>query len=93
MDFSAYLFASLAVLALGAPRVDAAIFFVTTLEGDGEGSFKRALEDANAAPGDDLVLFAAELRGVIDIADGGLPAVTESVEIIGPGVDRRAGDA
>ncbi|MEM1181802.1 MAG: choice-of-anchor Q domain-containing protein [Acidobacteriota bacterium] len=81
-----------ALTCLSPARLDAAIFLVTTVAADGEGSFKRALEDANAAPGPDLVLFASELTGVVDLSGVSLPAVTESVEIVGPGAGRLAVD-
>jgi parallel beta-helix repeat protein len=48
------------------------------------GSLRRAIEDANANPGADTIVFQAALSGVITLSGGQLP-VTDSVDIQGPG--------
>lgn len=48
-------------------RIAPAVFLVTTLNDGGEGSLREAIADANAAPGKDTVLFAADLQGVITL--------------------------
>lgn len=58
-------------------------FIVSNLEGQGSGSLRRAIEDANENPGEDRILFAPGLTGVITV-DSQLE-ILEEVSIEGPG--------
>lgn len=62
----------------------AATFTVTNLGDAGPGSLRRAVLDANAAPGADTVAFAAGLTGTIPLSSGEIP-ITDSLTINGPG--------
>ena len=57
---------------------------VTNLDDSGAGSLRQALLDANAAPGQDIITFAAGVRGTISLLSD-FPTLTEGVDIQGPG--------
>jgi len=69
------------VSAQGAP---ATTFMVTNLGDAGPGSLRRAVLDANAAPGADAVAFAPGLTGTIPLSSGEIP-IKDSLTINGPG--------
>jgi len=71
----------LAVLLAGA--VGATTFTVTNLNDTGAGSLRQATVDANAAAGPDVIVFQTGLSGTIQLLSP--LAVTESVQILGPG--------
>lgn len=64
-------------------RIAPTVFLVTTLNDGGEGSLREAIADANAAPGKDTVLFAADLQGVMKLTAGAI-GVTGATKIKGP---------
>jgi parallel beta-helix repeat protein len=68
----------------GAPAVRGTAFVVTNTNDEGAGSLRRAIEDANAAPGADAIAFAIPGGGVHRIApESPLPAITSPVTIDG----------
>uniref|UniRef100_UPI002636C6EB hypothetical protein n=1 Tax=Dokdonella sp. TaxID=2291710 RepID=UPI002636C6EB len=72
-------------LAWGAPA-HAADYLVTTLADAGDGSLRRAVESANAAPGaPHSITFKPGLQG--SIALSGPIRIRESMTISGPGAD------
>ena len=82
-------------LALGASFVvaapaQAADFTVTNLNESGPGSLRDAIDQANAAPGADTILFQAGLTGSINLLGGGDIEINESLEIRGPGANQLA---
>ena len=66
------------------PFIEAATFTVTTAADSGVGSLRQAINNANAAAGDDMIAFT--VTGTITLASA-LPAITESVAITGPGTN------
>lgn len=62
-------------------------FTVFTTNGNGPGSLRQAVFDANATPGRDTITFA--VTGTIALSSGGLPTgsleVTNDLTILGPG--------
>src|SRR5262245_24236418 len=79
--------ASLAVEALE-DRTVPSTFTVLNLAGDGEGSLRQAVLDANspAYPGADVINFAAGLQGTIAL--GGVPlSIADDLTIEGPGAE------
>ena len=72
--------------ALFAGPAAAASFTVTTLADSGAGSLRQAITSANAAGGADTISFAPGVTGIITLASD-LPTITESVDIVGPGID------
>ena len=60
--------------------------WVVNNETSGEGSLYQAIQDANALPGLDTILFDPVVRGTIETGSG-LPEITESIVIFGPGKD------
>ena len=84
-----------ATFAVAAPA-QAADFTVTNLQPDGPGSIRVAINDANAAPGADTVLFQAGLTGTISLNDDptygntGQLEITDSLQINGPGAGQLA---
>lgn len=71
--------------ALGASTgAEAASFTVTNLSDSGGGSLRQAVLDANAAAGADTIVFQSKLTGTIGVTGGQL-AITDGVEIMGPG--------
>jgi predicted outer membrane repeat protein len=61
----------------------AADFTVTTLADAGSGSLRQAIDDANANPGEDRVLFASGLSGTITLAAE--LQIYDQVQVLGPG--------
>jgi parallel beta-helix repeat protein len=68
----------------GGHTAQAATFTVTNLNDAGAGSLRQAILDANTAAGADTITFQAGLVGAIPLDTGQL-AITDSVEITGPG--------
>ncbi|HKP13891.1 MAG TPA: hypothetical protein VJZ91_17345, partial [Blastocatellia bacterium] len=60
-------------------------FTVTNLNDSGEGSLRDAIEQANAMPGADTIVFQDELSGTITLTSGEL-LITDDLTIIGPGI-------
>src|SRR5262245_50182472 len=60
-------------------RLAPATFLVTNLNDAGPGSLRRALLDANTAPGVDTIAFS--VAGSIKLTSGALPAVTDPVNL------------
>ena len=73
------------VLGLALATTQAATFTVTTTADSGPGSLRQALLDANAAPGDDTIVFIT--NGTITLA-APLPLVSDNTSIIGPGTNQ-----
>ena len=61
-------------------------FWVVNNATSGEGSLYQAIQDANAQSGLDSILFDPAVRGIIETGLG-LPEITESLVIFGPGKD------
>jgi hypothetical protein len=59
-------------------------FTVTNLADSGPASLRRAILEANARPGPDVIDFAPGLHGMISLTSGVL-TITDSLEINGPG--------
>ncbi len=59
---------------------------VVNLADGGPGSLRQAIDDANNAPGADVIEFAPELTGVIGLTSGELN-ITDDLTIDGPGED------
>jgi len=57
---------------------------VTNLNDSGAGSLRQALLDANAAPGQDVITFAAGVSGTISLLSD-FPELTEAIDLEGPG--------
>jgi hypothetical protein len=75
--------------ALGMPAAAQADDFPVTNLSDGPspgppGSLREALDQANALPGPDRVLFQSGLSGVITLTDGDLE-ILDAVQVLGPG--------
>jgi hypothetical protein len=68
-------------------RIAPATFLITNLKDSGPGSFREALEDANAAAGPDFIKFGKSAAGTLKLIQD-LPEVTDSVTISGPGAAR-----
>ncbi|MBD8526875.1 Calx-beta domain-containing protein [Pseudomarimonas arenosa] len=62
----------------------AATFTVTNTDDAGAGSLRQAIADANAAMGDDLVLFDSSVTGTITLTSGRID-IQDGVTISGPG--------
>lgn len=54
------------------------------MDAPAEGSLRNSIDFANAYPGADRILFQSSLSGSINLG-GALPAITEKLEIVGPG--------
>ncbi len=66
------------------PSAAAATFAVTTTNDSGDGSLRKAIEDANASPGADAIVFALPSSNVNTITPlSALPAITDAVTIDG----------
>lgn len=72
------------MLALNLSVAQAATFTVTSLNDSGAGSLRKAVLDANAAPGNDTIAFQSGLTGTIVLTSGEI-AITDRVAINGPG--------
>jgi predicted outer membrane repeat protein len=72
-----------ALLAFAAPAA-AQTFTVTNLGNAGGGSLRAAVEESNAAPGADRIVFAAGLTGTIGLSGTGL-TINAPLTIEGPG--------
>ena len=77
------------VLALFSLPAVSAMFTVANLSDSGSGSLRQAVLDANAAAGDDTIVFASGLSGTITLT-GGQIDITSSMTINGPGADKLA---
>jgi hypothetical protein len=64
-------------------RIAPATFMVTTLADTGDGSLRKALENANSGAGKDTIKFAKTVRGTISIASELL--ITGDLNLVGPG--------
>jgi len=69
-----------------------AVFVVDTLQdaanpGNGAMSLRKAITSANAVSGTSLITFADTLNGTMPLNGTTLPAMTKSMDIIGPGAD------
>lgn len=64
----------------------AATFTVTNLNDSGPGSLRQAILDANAAAGDDTVVFQNSLGGTITLTSGQIE-IASNININGPGAD------
>src|SRR5436305_14671025 len=71
------LVAGAAALGIGAPAADAANppITVTNLNDAGGGSLRAAISSANAAAGDDVILFQSGLTGTIRLTTGALSII------------------
>jgi hypothetical protein len=76
-------------LALFSLPAVSAMFTVANLNDNGSGSLRQAVLDANAATGDDTIVFASGLSGTITLT-GGQIDIASSITIHGPGVDKLA---
>lgn len=77
----------LAVLCLAASSLSAATFTVTNVNDSGSGSLRDMITQANAAAGDDTIVFGGGVTGTITLAST-LPQVTQAggvLTINGPG--------
>ncbi|MCB1920105.1 MAG: DUF4214 domain-containing protein [Candidatus Competibacteraceae bacterium] len=74
------------MLALNLSVAQAATFTVTSLNDSGAGSLRKAVLDANAAPGNDTIAFQSGLTGTIVLTSGEI-AITDRVAINGPGAN------
>jgi hypothetical protein len=81
-----------AAVASASPLAGAATFTVTNLGDAGAGSLRDAIQQANAAAGDDAIVFQPSLGGTLHLTGGEL-AITDSVSIAGPGAGRVTIDA
>ena len=81
--------AALGAGALLTPAAEAATFTVVNLANAGYGSLREAVEDANEAPGDDVVVFNSGLSGTIELSGAGaaIEIRSDGLEIRGPGAD------
>jgi RTX calcium-binding nonapeptide repeat (4 copies) len=81
---------AIGVLAIFPASAQADDFKVTTLDENGAGSLRDAIDDAIDNDGSDRILFKSKLSGTINLTDetGGFPALYISygdLEIVGPG--------
>ena len=79
-----------ATLAFGG-TAHATDYVVTSLDNDGSGSLRKAIDDANAHSGDDRILFQSGLTGSINLTSA-LPHLEGPLEVVGPGPDKLAVD-
>ena len=75
---------SMLLAAFTATPATAATFMVTSLADSGPGTLREALAQANVLAGPDRVVFA--VTGTLTLTSGEI-AITDSVEIVGPGAD------
>lgn len=73
------------LLCLAAGRAGAASFAVVNTHDSGPGSFRQAIVDSNSLIGTDTITFGPTVTGAIILASA-LPALTDSVVILGPGI-------
>jgi hypothetical protein len=74
-----------------APGAEADAFTVTNLDNAGPGSLRRAVNQANANPGLDQVVFQSSLSG--DLTLNSAVDISDGVEIAGPGANKVRLDA
>ncbi|HVF71310.1 MAG TPA: hypothetical protein VM940_06850 [Chthoniobacterales bacterium] len=79
------LFALLAVLSASATSLQAVDFVVVNTNATGPGSLAQAINDANALPGPDRIVFNIPGSGVrvIDVSNNYLPKITDPLTIDG----------
>jgi hypothetical protein len=65
----------------------AATFTVSNTNNAGAGSLRQAILDANSTPGADIIVFTLSLPATITPTTAALPAITDTVDIQGPGAD------
>lgn len=82
----------LGAAALASIPADGATFNVTNLADSGDGSLRKAILDANAAAGADVITFEPGVTGTIDVAAGQMQ-ILESLNIVGPGAANLTLDA
>ena len=75
----------LALTLLSLPAI-AATFTVTNLNDSGPGSLRQAMLDADAAVGDDTIVFQSGLSGTIILTTGQL-TINSNIAIYGPGAN------
>ena len=71
------------------PAMPAATYQVTNTNTSGSGSLYQAILNANANAGADTITFAANVSGTI-VLTGSLPAIADTLIIIGPGANTLA---
>lgn len=81
-----------ATMCVTSPFAVAATFPVTTLADAGAGSLRNAIDQANATPTSDTIVFQGGLSGTISLLSGEL-VITQDIVINGPGADRITIDA
>lgn len=70
------------------PREMLTTFTVLNANDTGNGSLRDAIEDANATPGDDKIVFAAAMSGESILINSSLPQITDSVKILNMNAQR-----
>lgn len=80
------IFIFLAILTISHTDLYAKKYLVINKETSGEGSLFHAIQSANTQQGIDTICFDTGVRGVIYTGTG-LPEITESLVIFGPGAD------
>src|SRR5262245_65483506 len=68
-------------------RLVPAVFHVTTLTDGDPGSLRAAVDQANAQPGGDAIVFDQGLTGTIALTGGELD-ITDDLTVNGPGAGR-----
>jgi predicted outer membrane repeat protein len=67
-------------------------YVVTNTNSAGAGSLRRAILDANANPGADTIAFSLTGCPCVISLTTGLPTITDTLSIVGPGTDQLAVD-
>jgi hypothetical protein len=75
---------SVGILGLALVTTQGATFTVTTTGDSGPGSLRQAMSDANATPGDHIIVFT--INGTM-VLSSPLPTVTHNTVIAGPGTN------
>lgn len=74
------------ILILFSLSAEAATFTVTNLNDSGPGSLRQAMLEADAATGDDTIVFQSGLSGTITLTSGPL-TINSNIAIYGPGAN------